>query len=91
MNKRARLSSLKKELEKPVAPPRREEPLDYDPNPDKGGRGDFLRVTVTLPEQMIGELQSLGRRRKRNKKKNTTISALVREFVAEGLKKEEED
>jgi hypothetical protein len=87
MSKRARLSSLKKELETPV-PPRNEELLYYDPNPDKGERGDFLRVTVTLPEQMIGELQSLGRRRKRNKKKNTTISALVREFVAEGLKRE---
>ncbi len=88
MNKRARLSSLKKELDKPAVAPTAAEPLDYDPNPDKGERGDFLRVTVTLPEQMIGELQSLGRRRKRNKKKNTTISALVREFVAEGLKRE---
>jgi hypothetical protein len=89
MSKRARLSSLKKELETPATPQRNEELLDYDPNPDKGERGEFLRVTVTLPEQMLGALQSLGRRRKRNKQKNTTISALVREFVAEGLKKED--
>lgn len=88
MNKRAKLSSLRKELEKSPVAPRNAETLDYDPNPEKGGRGDFLRVTVTLPEQMVGALQSLGRRRKQNKQSNTTISALIREFVAEGLRKE---
>lgn len=85
---KARLAHLRDELRSTPAPETTEERPDIDPNPGRGGRSDFLKTTVTLPEELLGELQRLGRRRRKAGKPNTTISAILREAAADLLKRE---
>jgi len=85
---KARLANLRDELRTPTAPETPEERPAIDPNPDRGGRSDFLKTTVTLPEELLGELQRLGRRRRKARKPNTTVSAILREAAADLLKRE---
>ena len=56
-------------------------------NPRRGQRGDFLKITVTMPAKMLGELKTLGLRRRARGQKDTDISSLVREAVTDLLKK----
>ena len=59
-----------------------------DPNPDRGLRGDFLKITVTIPAKMLGDMKILGLNRRANGQKDTDISSLIREAVADLLQKE---
>ena len=59
-----------------------------EPNPERGLRGDFLKITVTIPARMLGDLKILGLRRRATGQKDTDISSLVREAVADLLRKE---
>ena len=59
-----------------------------DPNPDRGLRGDFLKITVTIPAQRLGDLKMLGLHRRAHGQKNTDVSSLIREAVADLLQKE---
>ncbi len=52
------------------------------PNPERGQRGEFLKVTITLPAEMLLELRRLGLQRRAAGQKNTGVSELVREAVA---------
>lgn len=52
------------------------------PNPDRGNRGDFERLTITMPPEMVDALEDIRRHRKRAKEKNSDISSLIREAVA---------
>ncbi len=57
-------------------------------NPERGRRGDFLKITITMPAKMLGDLQTLGLRRRTRGQKDTNISSLVREAVSALLRKE---
>ena len=59
-----------------------------DPNPERGLRGDFLKITVTIPAKMLGDLKIFGLRRRAKGRKDTDISSLIREAVADLLQKE---
>ena len=60
----------------------------FEANPQRGHRGDFLKITVTMPARMLGDLKSLGLRRRERGQKDTDISSLVREAVSDLLRKE---
>lgn len=66
----------------------RHEARIQDPNPERGLRGDFLKITVTVPAKMLGELKILGLRRRAGGRKDTDVSSLIREAVAELLQYE---
>ena len=57
-------------------------------NPERGNRGDFLKITVTMPAKMLGDLKTLGLRRRARGEKDTDISSLVREAVSVLVRKE---
>ena len=57
-------------------------------NPERGHRGDFLKITVTMPAKMLGDLKTFGLRRRARGEKDTDISSLVREAVSVLLQKE---
>jgi hypothetical protein len=59
-----------------------------EPNPERGLRGDFLKITITMAAKMLGDLKILGLRRRANGQKDTDISSLIREAVADLLRKE---
>lgn len=58
----------------------------FEANPERGNRGDFLKITVTMPAQMLGDLKSLGLHRRARGEKDTDISSLVREAVSDLLR-----
>ena len=57
-------------------------------NPERGHRGDFLKITITMPANMLGDLKTLGLRRRARGEKDTDISSLVREAVSVLVRKE---
>jgi hypothetical protein len=54
-------------------------------NPARGQRGDFQKVTITLPLDMLRELRLLGLTRRGQGAKSTGISELVREAIQDFL------
>lgn len=63
-------------------------PKTMDPNPQKGERGSFSRLSLTLPESMLNTLRSVSLERKITKKKNVEVNAIVREAIAEFIMKQ---
>lgn len=59
-----------------------------DPNPERGLRGNFLKITITIPAKMLGDLKILGLRRRASGRKDTDVSSLIREAVADLLQKD---
>lgn len=57
----------------------------------RGERADFLKITLTIPAEMLTELRALGMKRKAAKQKDTDSSALIREALTDFLKKHRED
>ena len=66
---------------------RRKNPTKIEPNPAHGEKGDFVKVTVTLPPEIYELLVNEATRRKINKMPNPQISALLREAAVEYLNK----
>ena len=58
----------------------RKKPLD--PNPARGNRGDFEKLTITMPPDMVDTLENIRRQRKRTKSGNADLSSIIREAVA---------
>jgi len=58
-----------------------------DPNPERGLRGDFLEITITIPAKMFDDLKALGFQRRIDGQKNTDISNLLREAAVNLLRK----
>ncbi len=56
-----------------------------DPNPPHGNKGDFRKVTVTLPQWAYTKLVEESARRKIVGAPNQLLSALLREAVADYL------
>ena len=68
----------------PAAPSAR--PLQ-SPNPARGQRGDFHKVTITLPLDTLRELRLLGLARRAQGAKSTGVSELIREAVHDLLER----
>lgn len=47
----------------------------------RGQRGDYLKVTITLPPEMISSLKQLGIERKLSGDKDFDVSSLIRESL----------
>lgn len=62
-------------------------PKKIIPNPERGNRGDFEKLTITMPPDMVEALELIRRQRKRAKEKDTDISSLIREAVVYWLEK----
>ena len=55
--------------------------LNLDPNPPRGEKGDFRKITVTLPPLAYEKLIQESARRKVAGEPNQLLSALLREAV----------
>lgn len=73
------------ELPAPPVAPSAEAPRP--PNPARGQRGDFQKVTITLPMDMLRELRLLGLARRAQGAKSTGVSELIREAVHDLLER----
>lgn len=87
MAKKTTLKQLNKEKEKAGKPAKKtpakgKAAQELDPNPKRGERGDFLKTTITISAEMLGQLKMLGLTRKAAGERNTDVSSLVREAVA---------
>jgi hypothetical protein len=68
----------------PAAPSPR--PLQA-PNPARGQRGDFHKVTITLPLDTLRDLRLLGLARRAQGATSTGVSELIREAVHDLLER----
>mgnify|MGYP001384170768 CR=1 FL=1 len=89
---KARLHQLATDLrtaipvpETPTPPAAPSGPPQQLPNPARGQRGDFQKVTITLPIAMLRDLRLLGLARRGQGAKSTGISELVREAIHDFL------
>ena len=88
---KARLHQLATDLRTaapaPEAPPPPAAPSARTPNPARGMRGDFQKVTITLPLDTLRELRLLGLARRAEGAKSTGVSELVREAIHDLLER----
>jgi hypothetical protein len=94
MSKKAKLSQLHRELsDKPKVEPKveskKEKTKPSGVNPIRGERGDFLKVTITLPPSTLCDLKKLGIDRKLRGEKDTDVSSLIRESLKTFLESQE--
>jgi len=61
--------------------------MRLDPNPPRGEKSDFRKVSVTLPPEAYEKLVQESARRKIASEPNQLLSALVREAIIEYLKR----
>lgn len=87
MSKKAKLSQLNKALQEEKKEPEKakKKTTPKGGNPARGERGDFLKVTITLPPEMLGNLKRLGIDRKMRGEKDTDVSSLIREALSQFL------
>jgi len=76
MSTKARLHTLAADL-RTAAP----DVARREANPARGQRGDFQKVTITLPLDMLRELRMLGLARRGQGAKSTGVSELIREAI----------
>ena len=89
---KARLQQLATDLRTaaPEIPPPPGAPSAHplqSPNPARGQRGDFQKVTITLPLDTLRELRLLGLARRAEGAKSTGVSELVREAIHDLLER----
>lgn len=94
MTTKARLHQLAAELRTAPAPTEAPAPPAapsvrplQSPNPARGQRGDFQKVTITLPLDTLRELRLLGLARRAQGAKSTGVSELVREAIHDLLER----
>lgn len=94
MTRKARLQTLAADLrsaaaptEPPAAAPVVPPPPPRSPNPARGLRGDFQKITITLPMDMLRDLRLLGLARRADGAKSTGVSELVREAIYDLLER----
>lgn len=84
MTDTSRLVSLSRKLaEKPKAV---RKSGGLEPNPPHGEKGDFVKITITLPPGVFTLLAEEATRRKARKEKNAQVSAILREAAVAYLK-----
>lgn len=84
MTAKPELRNIARELNGPA--PKRRHGKTIDPNPPREGqRGEFLKVTVTMPAAMWTELRTIGMQKRAGGEPNTGVSELTRQAIAEWL------
>ena len=102
MSKKATLSQMQKQIDPPKekaekktkrspAHKKEEEKGNLEAHVPRGERADFLKITLTIPPDLLTELRALGMKRKAEKMKNTDTSTLSREAVIDFLNKHREN
>jgi len=76
-NDQARLAKLKAELDQADNQSTNPQQLDDE----WGERGDYLKVSITLPADLLMEAKQLAVKRRAKGQKGATVSALVREAL----------
>jgi hypothetical protein len=61
--------------------------MGLDPNPPRGEKSDFRKLSVTLPPEAYEKLVQESARRKIAGQPNQLLSAVVREAIVEYLKR----
>ena len=69
----------------------KEEKTSLEAHVPRGERADFLRITLTIPGNLLTELRMLGVKRKAAKMKDTDTSSLIREALVDFLNKHKSD
>jgi hypothetical protein len=64
-----------------------ENPAWPDPNPGRGEKGGFRKVTITLPQCAYESLIQESARRRIAGERNQLLSALIREAISDYLRK----
>ena len=85
MARKARLEQLATDLDKSARPKVRKRTrakATTEPNPERGLRGDYLKVTITLPPEMLADLRTAGIELRAQGEKNTGVSEMIRRAVA---------
>lgn len=80
MPSKTRLTHLAARLAE-AAPPLAAAQASLEANPPHGARGEFVKVTVTLPPEIYGLIAQEAMRRKMAKERDPLISAIVREAI----------
>lgn len=80
--KKPTLVDIKKSLDKSPEKSEKE-------NPQRGSRGDFKRLSLTLPKELLDSLRTISLKRRINEKPNYELTAIVREALARFIKTEE--
>ena len=79
----ARMEKIDKELKAAAAEKAKPaEAPHLTVNPERGERGGFLKVTITLPTDLLIALRTEGTKRRGEGQQNTSVSELIREFCA---------
>jgi hypothetical protein len=91
MSQKAKLSDLSRKLQQhaeKTAPKTKEHPgKGIEANAPRGERANFLKITITMPADMLGALKDLGIKRKATGETDTDVSSLIRESVVNLLNK----
>jgi hypothetical protein len=86
MTRKAKLSDLNKQLssdkQSKAKPSKEIKNNEVETNVPRGERAGFLKVTITLPPEMLIALRNIGIKRKSEGKKDTDVSSLIRESLA---------
>lgn len=92
MSKKPSLHQLNKDLNKVSVKPEpsksKAERKTIEANAPRGERANFLKLTITMPPEMLASLRDCGMQRKTEGHKDTDTSALIREAVSEWLKRQ---
>ena len=82
MPSKTRLTHLAARLAEAASePPPAVAPASLEANPPHSRRGEFVKVTVTLPPEVYGLIAQEAMRRKMAKERDPLISAIVREAI----------
>ena len=77
MSTKPRLTNLNKRLSEKLKNVNTEAALEA--NPAHGEKGDFVKVTVTMPPKVYAMIMGEATRRKMTKERNPNLSAIIRE------------
>lgn len=78
------MSSLKRELEKAEKKTKAKK-NESELHPMRGERGDFLKLTITMPPELVLKLKQHGAERRILGEKNCDTSSLIRSAVKKYL------
>jgi hypothetical protein len=84
---KARLTQIGKDLgigkPAPATAPVQPGSSRLEANPERGSRSHFLKVTITLPPDLMRTVSEIGLARRATGAKNTGLSELIREALVE--------
>jgi hypothetical protein len=89
MSTKSRITELNKDINvKKQKIPRSKAEKPIEANIPRGQRADFLKITSTMPGDMLVALKTIGMKRKAEGQKDCDTSALIREALLEWINKD---